>query len=156
MPVKPIPDGYRSVTPYLIVDDAAAALDFYAKVFGTVERMRMEWGGDRIGHAEFEIGDSLVMLASEFPDLQAVSPKTVGGSPVSLSVYVEDADRVFARAIEEGATEIRPVADQFYGDRSGTFRDPFGHIWSVATHVEDVTPEEMDRRTKELLDQSPE
>ena len=154
MPVKPIPDGYRSVTPYLIVDDAAAALEFYAKVFGAVERMRIGWDGDRIGHAEFEIGDSLVMLASEFPDMQAVSPATVGGTPVSFSVYVEDADGVFARAIEEGATEIRPVADQFYGDRSGTFRDPSGHIWSVATHIEDVTPEELDRRRQELLKQS--
>jgi PhnB protein len=151
MAVKPIPDGYSSVTPYLFVDDAPAALKFYKEVFAAVERMRIDWGGGKVGHAEFEIGDSLIMLASEFPEMLALSPKSVGGTPVSLAVYVENVDEVFARAIAKGAEEVRPVANHFYGDRSGTFRDPSGHLWSVSTHVEDVTPEELDRRTQEMF-----
>ena len=154
MAVKPVPDGYRSVTPYLFVGDAAAAIEFYKKVFGASERMRMDWGGGKIGHAELEVGDSVIMLASEFPEMGVLSPKAVGGTPVSLLVYVENVDEVFARAIAEGAEEVRPVDNQFYGDRSGTFRDPGGHLWSVATHVEDVSSEELDRRTKEMLAQS--
>ncbi len=148
--VKPIPDGYPQVTPYLVVDGADAAIKFYGDVFGATERMRM--GGapddpaDKVGHAELQIGDGLIMLADEFPDMGAVGPKTIGGSPVSISVYVDDVDAVFARALAAGATELRPVENQFYGDRQGHFEDPFGHRWSVATHVEDVPPDEMARR----------
>ncbi|HEV8652573.1 MAG TPA: VOC family protein [Actinomycetes bacterium] len=144
--VKPIPEGYPQVTPYLYVEGASAAIEFYGKVFGATERMRMPGPDGTIGHAELQFGDSLVMVADEFPEMGARSPKAVGGTPVTLSVYVEDADGVFDRAVKAGATALRPVEDQFYGDRSGQFEDPFGHRWSVATHVEDVPPEEMARR----------
>jgi PhnB protein len=144
--VKPIPDGYSSVTPYLIVDGAGAAIDFYGAVLGASERMRMAGPDGRVGHAELEIGDSLIMLADEYPDMGARGPKTIGGTPVSLHVYVEDADGVFERALEAGASAVQPVEDKFYGDRAGQFEDPFGHRWSVATHVEDVAPEEMAKR----------
>ena len=154
MAVKPKPDGYSSVTPYLIVDDAPAAIEFYENVFGATVRMKLDWGGGTIGHAELEVGDSVIMLASEFPEMGALSPKSVGGTPVSLMVYVENVDEVFARAIDEGAEEVKPVANQFYGDRSGMIRDPRGHLWSVSTHVEDVSSEELDRRTKEMLAQA--
>jgi PhnB protein len=152
--VKPIPDGYPQVTPYLCVDGADAAIRFYGDVFGATERMRM--GGepgdpdDKVGHAELQIGDGLIMLSDEFPNMGATSPKTVGGTPVTLSVYVEDVDAVFDRAVAAGATVLRPVELQFYGDRSGQFEDPFGHRWSVASHVEDVSPEEMARRAAEM------
>ncbi len=154
MAVNPVPDGYHSVTPYLFVDDAPAALEFYKKVFGADELMRMDMGGGRVGHAEFKIGDSRIMLASEFPEMMALSPKTVGGCPVSLLVYVANVDQVFAKAIAEGAEAIRPVENQFYGDRSGTLRDPSGHLWSVSTHIEDVEPEELERRAQEMLAKS--
>jgi len=142
----PIPDGYPRVTPYLIVDGAGAAIDFYRSVLGARERMRMPAPDGRVGHAELEIGDSLIMLADEFPEMEARGPKAVGGTPVSLHVYVEDADGVFDRAVEAGARALHPVEDKFYGDRSGQFEDPFGHHWSVATHVEDVPPDEMAAR----------
>ena len=148
------PDGYSSVTPYLFLDDAPAALDYYKNVFGAAEIMRIDMGDGRVGHAELRIGDSMIMLASEFPELAALSPKTVGGSPVSLSVYVENVDEVFALAIAEGAEELRPVSNQFYGDRTGSFCDPFGHRWSVSTHIEDVSPEELERRTREMSAES--
>jgi PhnB protein len=148
--VNPIPDGYPRVTPYLIVDGGAAAIDFYTTVLGATEKMRMP-SGDRIGHAELELGDSLIMLADEHPETGNVGPRTVGGSPVMISVYVEDVDSVFERALAEGATSIRPVENQFYGDRTGQFEDPFGHRWSVATHVEDVPPEEMEKRAAEAM-----
>jgi PhnB protein len=151
MAVKPIPDGYPQVTPYLCVDGAAAAIDFYGVVFGATERMRMEAPGDTIGHAELEIGDSLIMVSDEFPEMGQRSPKAVGGSPVTLSVYVDDVDGVFDRAVTAGAKPLREVQDQFYGDRSGQFEDPFGHRWSVATHVEDVPPEEMAKRAAEAM-----
>jgi PhnB protein len=144
--VKPIPDGYPRVTPYLVVDGASAAIDFYRSVLGATERMRMPAPNDKVGHAELEIGDSLIMLADEYPDMDALGPKTVGGTPVTLHVYVEDADAAFDRAVAAGAKALRPVEDKFYGDRSGEFEDPFGHRWSVATHVEDVPPEEMEKR----------
>ena len=147
--VKPIPDDYPRVTPYLIVDDASAAIDFYTSVFGATERMRMGAPGEKVGHAEIEIGDSLIMLADEAPEMDAHSPGTVGGTPVSLQVYVEDADGVFASAIEAGAKELQPIEDKFYGDRSGSFEDPFGHRWHVASHVEDVPPDEMEKRMAE-------
>ncbi len=141
-----IPEGYPPVTPYLIVDGAAAAIDFYSSVLGAKERMRMDGPGGKIGHAELDIGDSVVMLADEHPEIDALGPRTVGGTPVSLHVYVEDADAVFARALDAGAKERSPMEDKFYGDRMGTFEDPFGHHWHVATHVEDVPPEEMAKR----------
>jgi PhnB protein len=144
--VKPIPDEYPRVTPYLIVDGAGAAIDFYRSVFGATERGRMPAPGDKIGHAELEIGDSLVMLADESPEMGAAGPRSVGGTPVTLLVYVEDVDSVFDRAVQAGAKPLAAVEDKFYGDRSGQFEDPFGHRWSVATHVEDVPPDEMTKR----------
>ena len=145
-PVKPIPDGYPRVTPYLCVDDAAKAIEFYKEALGAEERMRMDGPDGRIGHAELAIGDSVIMLADEYPDVGALSAKTVGGTPVSIHVYVEDVDDTFARAVKAGAKELRPVEDQFYGERTGWLEDPFGHRWSVASHVEDVSPEEMQER----------
>ena len=149
--VQPIPDGYPRVTPYLIIDGAAAAIEFYEKVLGAKERFRMDAPGGRLGHAELELGESLIMLADEFPDMDIRGPKTFGGSPVMISVYVEDVDAVFDAALAAGGTSVRPVEDQFYGDRSGQFEDPFGHHWSVATHVEDVPPEEMEKRAAEAM-----
>jgi PhnB protein len=147
--VKPVPEGYPRVSPYLHVDGAADAIDFYVDVLGAKERMRMPAPEGRIGHAELEIGDSVVMLADEFPERDVLGPRSVGGTPVTMSVYVEDVDAVFDRAIDAGAKALRPVEDQFYGDRSGQFEDPFGHRWSVATHVEDVPPDEMSKRAAE-------
>ena len=144
--VKPIPEGYPEITPYLAVDGANDAIDFYTTVFGARERMRMQGPGGKVGHAELEIGNSLIMLADEFPDMGHRGPKSIGGTPVTISIYVEDVDDVFDRAVAEGATEIRPVENQFYGDRSGQLEDPFGHRWSVATHVEDVPSDEMEKR----------
>lgn len=143
--VKPVPEGYHTVTPYLIVNAGAKALDFYARAFGAIERLRIDAGG-KIGHAEITIGDSCVMLADEHPEIGALGPTTVGGSPVSLHLYVEDVDAVVARAVAAGATLVRPVADQFYGDRVGGVADPFGHRWFIATHKEDLSPEELQRR----------
>lgn len=146
MAVKPIPDGYPQVIPYLSVDGASAAIDFYAKVFGAKERLRMPSPDGRIGHAELMIGESLIMLADVFADMGGQSPKSIGGTPVTMMVYVEDVDAVFDTAVSAGATAERPVENQFYGDRAGQFVDPFGHRWFVATHVEDVPPEEMKKR----------
>ncbi|HET9479537.1 MAG TPA: VOC family protein [Pyrinomonadaceae bacterium] len=143
--VKPIPEGYHSVTPYLSINGAAEALEYYKKAFGATELFRMEHDG-KIGHAEIKIGDSPIMLSDEAPEMGFVSPKTLGGSPVGIMIYVEDVDTIFKQAIEAGGVEKKPVQDQFYGDRSGTLTDPFGHVWFVATHKEDVTPEEMDKR----------
>lgn len=149
--VKPIPDGYHSVTPYLHVQGAARALDFYKRVFGAVERMRLDMPGGLIGHAEIEIGGSVIMLADEFPSMKIFGPLTLGGTPVTIHLYVHDVDAVVARAVAAGATMVQPVANKFYGDRSGTFADPFGHHWGVATHVEDVSPGEIGRRAAELF-----
>lgn len=146
---KPIPDGYNSVTPYLIVDDAKRAIDFYTAAFGAVEKFRMPMG-ERIGHAELKIGDSFVMLADEFPEMNHLGPKARGGPTSSVLLYVEDVDRAFKQALEAGASEQRPVQDQFWGDRMGTLTDPFGHQWSLATHVEDVSEAEMEARMKEF------
>jgi PhnB protein len=150
-PVKPIPDGYPQVSPYLVVDDGAKAIDFYTKVLGATERMRMGAPGGRIGHAELQIGDSVVMLADEFPEMGAVSPKTVGGTPVTLGMYVEDVDKTFDAAVKAGAKALRPVENQFYGDRSGQIEDPFGHRWSISSHIEDVSPDEMAKRAQEAM-----
>jgi PhnB protein len=143
--VNPIPDGYHSVTPYLICDRAADAIEYYKKAFGAIELFRMDHEG-KVGHAELKIGDSPFMLADEYPQMGHRSPKTLGGTPVSIMIYVEDVDSVYKQALDAGATEVKPLQDQFYGDRSGTLTDPFGHVWTVATHKEDVTPEEMNRR----------
>jgi PhnB protein len=147
--VNPIPENYPRVAAYLIVDGASDAIDFYCRVLGATERARLGAPGDKVGHAELELGSSLIMLADEFPEFNQRSPKALGGTPVTMTVYVEDVDDVFGRAIRLGARELRPVEDQFYGDRSGQFEDPFGHRWSVASHIEDVSPEEMSRRAAE-------
>lgn len=149
MSVNPIPDGYHSVTPYLIVDDAEAALKFYREALGAEETVRMPMGG-KIGHAEIRIGNSMVMLSDEWPDMGALGPKTRGGATSSFVLYVEDADKAFDRAVKAGAKVDKPVENQFWGDRMGGVTDPFGHQWFVATHVEDVSPEEMERRMGEL------
>ena len=150
--VKPIPDGYPRVTPYLIVDGAAEAIDFYSSVLGAAQRGdRMTTPDGKVGHAELTLGDSLIMLADEAPDWGAIGPRTVGGTPVTVHVYVENVDDVFAKAIGAGGTEVQPVIDQFYGDRSGTFEDPWGHKWNVATHVEDVPADEMAERAKAAM-----
>jgi PhnB protein len=148
--VKAIPDEYPRVTPYLVVEGAAAAIDFYTKVFGAKERMRMPAPGDKIGHAEIEIGNSMVMLADANPQMGHKSPKALGGSPISLLVYVENADDTVKRAVAAGGKVVRPVENQFYGDRMGGIEDPYGHQWYVATHVEDVSPEEMKRRMEAM------
>jgi len=148
MAVKAVPEGYNTVTPYLICKGAAAAIDYYTKVFGATELMRHGGPDGTVGHAEIKIGDSVIMLADEFPDLQFLSPKTVGGTAVGMMLYVADVDAVFERALAAGAREHQPLEDKFYGDRAGTLIDPFGHMWMVATHVEDVSPEEMSRRAE--------
>jgi PhnB protein len=154
MPVNPIPEGYHSVTPYLIVKGAANAIEFYKKALGATEIMRFEGPGGALGHAEIRIGNSPVMLADEYPDMGFRSPQTLGGAGVSLMVYVEQVDAVFQRAIAAGAKELRAVQNQFYGDRSGTLQDPFGHVWTISTHVEDIAPDEMQRRSQEMVKQA--
>ena len=150
MSVKPIPEGYNSVTPYLIVKGAARAIDFYKLAFGATEILRMPGPDGLVAHAELKIGDSVIMLADEPVSGEYRSAQTLGGSPVSLMIYIEDVDKVFARALSAGAKQTRAVQDQFYGDRSGNLVDPFGHTWTVATHVEDVSPEEITRRLAEF------
>jgi PhnB protein len=151
MATKPIPEGYHTVTPYLAVDDAGEAIEFYKKAFGAKERVRMDAPGDTIGHAELEIGDALVMLSDPFPQSSTRSPKELGGTSVSIFMYVEDVDAFVKKAVDAGANVVMEIADQFWGDRFGTISDPFGHIWSVATHVEDVPPDEMEKRAKAAM-----
>ncbi|WP_053231418.1 VOC family protein [Sandaracinus amylolyticus] len=146
-----IPEGYHSVTPYLIVKGAAKAIEWYARALGANELYRMDGPGGSIVHAEIQIGDSRVMLADESPEMGATAPGSLGGTPVGLMLYVTDVDAVFARAVKEGAKQERPVADQFYGDRMGSMVDPFGHKWTIGTHVEDVSPEEMEARHREFM-----
>ena len=146
MKVKSTPDGYHTATPYLIVKEAAKAIDFYKRAFGATESMRMPGPGGKIMHAEIKIGDSPIMMADECPPMNAFSPQSIGGSPIFLMLYVEDVDKVTSQAIAAGATVEQAVKNQFYGDRSGTVVDPFGHRWTIATHIEDVSPEEMKRR----------
>jgi PhnB protein len=148
MSVKPIPEGYHSVTPYLAVRNASAALEFYRNAFGATELMRMPDDKGRVAHAEIKIGDSPIMLADEHPELDFLGPESRGGSTMALLIYTEDVDALFRRALEAGATEVRPLKDEFYGDRTGTVRDPFGHVWHLSTHKEDVPPEEMEKRMK--------
>lgn len=152
--VKPIPDGYPGATPYLCVHDAAAALDFYAKAFGATERMRMADPSGKIGHAEVKIGEAIIMLSDEFPEMGVRSPRSIGGSPTAILLYFEDVDAIAKRAVDAGGKLVRPVENQFYGDRSGKLEDPFGHTWWIATHVEDVPPEEMTRRAAALYGSS--
>jgi PhnB protein len=147
---NPVPDGYHTVTPYLICRNAARAISFYEKAFGAKLLYRLPGPNGTIGHAELEVGDSRVMLADESPDGAWRSPQTVGGTPVTMVLYVTDVDAVFQRALAAGGTEVRPVKDQFYGDRVGTLQDPFGHIWSIGTHIEDVPADEMSRRAASL------
>ena len=150
MAVKPIPDGYHAVTPYLTVKDAARTIEFYEAAFGAVETMRMSAPDGKVGHAEIRIGGSAIMLSDAFPEMGMRDPESLGGTHGSILLYVKDVDALFARAVAAGAKVVRPVKDQFYGDRSGTVADPSGHIWTIATHVEDVPPEEMERRFKEF------
>ena len=150
--VTPIPAGYHSVTPYLVLEGAAKAIEFYKQAFDAKELMRMPAPEDKIAHAEIKIGDSPVMLADASDEFKG--PRAFGGTPVSLMIYVEDVDRIFGQAIAAGAVQLRPLADQFYGDRTGTLADPFGHVWTVATHVEDVSPEEMKRRMAKMMEGS--
>ncbi|WP_322747270.1 MULTISPECIES: VOC family protein [unclassified Frankia] len=149
--VEPIPTDYPAITPYLHVDGAADAIDFYTRVFGATERMRMAAPDGKIGHAELTIGSSMIMLSDEYPEMDAAGPKTVGGTPVTIHVYVADVDATYDRAVKAGAKSLRPVENQFYGDRAGQFEDPFGHRWSVATHIEDVPAEELSRRAAEAM-----
>ncbi len=149
--LKPIPEGFHSVTPYLCVNGAAQAIEFYKEAFGATERMRMEAPGGKIGHAELEIGDSRIMLSDPFPQASTRPPKELGGTSASVFMYVEDGDEVGKRAVDAGATVTMEVADQFWGDRFGTITDPFGHVWSIATHIEDVPPEEMAERAKAAM-----
>jgi PhnB protein len=151
MAVQPVPEGYQTVTPYLAVDDAAEAIEFYKRAFGAKERVRMDAPDGKIGHAELEIGDSLVMLSDPFPQASTKPPKELGGTTASVFLYVEDVDALTKQAVDAGATSTMEVADQFWGDRMGSITDPFGHSWSIATHVEDVPPEEMAVRAKEAM-----
>lgn len=153
MPTKPIPTGYHSITPYLILKGAAKGIEFYKKAFGASEIMRMPGPDGRIGHAELKIGDSPFMLADESEEMQARSPQTIGGTPISILIYVENVDGIVKQAVAAGAKVTRPVEDKFYGDRMGTLTDPFGHIWHVATHIEDVSPEEMRKRAEAMCHQ---
>ena len=144
--VKPVPDGYHTITPYLSIKGAANAIDFYKKAFGATELMRMAEPDGRVGHAEVLIGDSRVMLADESPDIDFRSPQSIGGTAVHLHMYVENADAVVGQAVAAGAKVVRPVQDQFYGDRSGSVADPYGHVWHVSTHKEDLSMEEIRKR----------
>ena len=154
MAVSPIPAGYAGVTPYLIVHGAAKAIDFYKRAFVATELFRMPMPGDMLGHAEIKIGEGIVMLADEMPDMGHRGPQALGGTPVSLMFYVKDVDTQFARAVAAGGTVQKPLQDQFYGDRSGTLVDPFGHVWTIATHIEDVAHDEMDRRLQKVMQSS--
>ncbi len=151
MPVKPIPEGYHALTPYLAVDDAARAIDFYERAFGARERGRMPAPDGRVAHAELAIGDSVVMLSDPFPQETCKAPTELGGTSVAVFLYVEDVDAVVQRAVDAGATVTTPVEDQFWGDRYGKVTDPFGHEWQIATHKEDLTPEEIAERGKEAM-----
>jgi PhnB protein len=151
MTVKPIPDGYHSVTPYLICKGAADAIEFYKRAFCAVETMRLPGPGGAVMHAEFQVGDSRIMMADEFPEMNALAPQSPGSSGVGICLYVDDADAIFAQATAAGAKIQRPIQDQFYGDRSGTVEDPFGHVWTIATHIEDLTEEEIQQRMQDMM-----
>lgn len=148
--VNPIPEGYHTVTPYMILQNASNAIDFYKQAFGAIELFRSPKPDGRVAHAEIQVGDSRIMLADEFPDMGALSPTTIGGSPITLMLYVEDVDKFTDRAVAAGAKVTRPIQNQFYGDRLGMVADPFGYNWCIATHIEDVSPEEIQRRAAEM------
>jgi len=154
MATQPVPVGYHTVTPYLIVSGAAQALDFYKRALGAIEQMRMPGPEGKVMHAEIKIGDSVIMLADEFPEMGARSPQALGGTPVGICLYVPDVDSLFNQSIQAGGKVERPLQNQFYGDRSGTFIDPFGHKWTIATHIEDVSPEEIGRRMAAMQSKS--
>ncbi len=151
--VNYIPKGYNSISPYLVVKDAAKAIEYYKKVFGATEVVRMDQPNGKVGHAELQIGDSRIMLAEENPSMGQghMSASGIGASPVSLYLYIPDVDRVIERAVDEGAKVLKPVQDQFYGDRTGFIQDPFGHLWGVATHIEDVAPKDLAERAKKVM-----
>jgi PhnB protein len=149
--VNAVPSGHRTVTPYLAIKNAAKALEFYKYAFGATESYKLVMPDGRLGHAEIRLGDSMIMLADEFPEYGGKAPETLGGSPVSIHLYVEDVDAFFKKALAAGAKELKPVMDQFYGDRSGQLEDPFGHLWWVATHKEDIAPDEMQKRVQEMF-----
>lgn len=151
MAVQPIPEGYHTATPYLIIKGAAQAIEFYKKAFGATVLMRMDGPDGTVGHAEIKIGDSPIMLGDEFPQMGFVGPQTLGGTPVGIMLYVADADAMFNQAVSAGAKVLKPMQDQFYGDRNGTVSDPFGHMWTISTHKEDLTPEEINRRHGALM-----
>lgn len=153
MPVKPVPEGYSTVTPYLIVRDGAKALDFYKRAFGGKEIYRLAAPDGKVLHAEMQIGNSRLMMADEVPQMGARSPQAIGGTPVSILLYVEDVDARVQQATAAGAKVVRPLQDQFYGDRSGTLEDPFGHVWTIATHIEDVPPAEIQKRAEAMMKQ---
>jgi PhnB protein len=153
MTIKPIPDGYQTATPYLIIKNAAQAIEFYQQAFGATETMRLADNNGKIAHAEIKIGNSTIMLADEFPEMGFRSPESIGGTPVTIMLYLEDVDTQFSQALAAGATELRPIEDQFFGDRSGKLSDPFGHIWIIATHIEDVSPAEIQQRFSAYLQQ---
>ena len=155
MAVSPIPEGYHSMTPYLIVKGAVSAIEFYKKAFGATELMRLEGPDGKIGHAELMFGDSHVMMADEHPEMHVFAPQMPGSAGVSICLYVQDVDTIVAQATDAGAKIRRPLQNQFYGDRSATLEDPFGHIWTVSTHIEDVTPEEINSRVAEMMKQPP-
>jgi PhnB protein len=151
MAVQPVPEGYNTVTPYLAVENAAEAIEFYGRAFGAKERARMEGPGGAVMHAELEIGDSLIMLSDPFPQASTKPPKELGGTSVSVFLYVEDIDALYKQAVGAGATSIAEPDDMFWGDRFGAVQDPFGHTWTIATHVEEVAPEELQRRSEEFF-----
>ena len=151
MPVSPIPAGYHSVTPYLIVSDAKGAIEFYKRAFGATEVLRLQSPDGKVGHAEVKIGDCHIMLADEFPEMGAKSPQSIGGTPVGFCIYLPNVDAAFDKAVAAGGKVERPVQDQFYGDRAGTIIDPFGHKWTLATHIEDVPQEEVERRFAAMM-----
>lgn len=151
MAVTPIPAGFRTVTPYLTIKDAARAIEFYERAFGAECTLRLTMPGDAIGHAEIRIGDSMIMLSNEWPDMEKLSPESRGGATGGIALYVEDVDAAFKRAIDAGAVEVSPLQDQFYGDRTGSVRDPFGHSWTIATHMEDMSEAEMQKRMDDWM-----
>lgn len=148
---QPVPEGYHTITPYLAVDDASAAIDFYQRAFGAKERVRMAGPGGSVMHAELEVGDSLVMLSDPFPQASTRPPKELGGTSVNIFMYVDDIDAVYKQAVASGATSLMEPDDMFWGDRFGSVQDPFGHSWTIATHIEDVSPEEMEKRSTEFM-----
>jgi PhnB protein len=155
MATRHVPEGYHTATPYLIMDDAARAIDFYKRAFGATELLRFDAPGGKIGHAEVKVGDSVIMLADEYPDMGYRSPRAIGGTPVSIMLYLDDVDAQFKRAVAAGAKVLRPVENQFYGDRTGTLEDPFGHVWTLATHVEDLSHDEIMRRAEQMSKAKP-